>query len=184
MWHLSILRCWHYGHILWLWSLIVQERHEDAHLQHVHELLIEGLFEHLGICKITSQDLNLVLVDQECYSHAILLDALHLVMFLILSLCEEVGRCIDTPLRKEYLLSLEYLSHHVVKLIVECVFIGELQCNVLEQIDSQDIVRKQGGIEEGLLAVRLFILIIVVHRLGGVLVKTLALDELRLSWQF
>ena len=131
MWNLSILGCWHDRHILWLWCLIMQEWHKDAYLKHVHELLIEGLFENLSICEISTQDLNLVLVNQERHCHPILLYALHLVSLLVWSLCEEVGWCIDTSLGKENLLSLEDLSHHVVKLSVEGLFICKLECDVL-----------------------------------------------------
>lgn len=54
------------GHVLRLRRLDVQERHEDADLEHVHELSVESLVRHVvEVHRLVVQDLQLVLPDQE-----------------------------------------------------------------------------------------------------------------------
>ena len=52
------------GDILWLWSLHVQERDEDADLKHIHEFLVKGLAYHIAEGQgLIVEYLNLMLSD-------------------------------------------------------------------------------------------------------------------------
>lgn len=53
------------GHILRLGCLTVQERHKDADLQHVHELLIKGLLQDAFKAAALVKNFPFVLGDQE-----------------------------------------------------------------------------------------------------------------------
>ena len=57
---------WHLGHIDGLWSLLVQEWHEDANQDHILELLVEGQLKYFVIVLATSiKDFFLVLTYKE-----------------------------------------------------------------------------------------------------------------------
>ena len=61
-----LLQGGHLRHILGLGRLDVQEGHKDAHLEHVHELLIEGFTGHFAVVhRLVVENLDLVLPDQE-----------------------------------------------------------------------------------------------------------------------
>ena len=72
--HDSLLRWRGLWHVLRLGGFSMQEGHEDADLQHVHEFPVERLLEDVPEVVVGIQYFELVLVDQEGDSYTGLLD--------------------------------------------------------------------------------------------------------------
>jgi len=68
-----------------LWGLLMQERHENAHLDHILELLVEGQFKHLVVVVILVEDFFFVLSNQVRDCH---------IRWLVIPTCRMLINCV------------------------------------------------------------------------------------------